>query len=59
MSDNVLVVAEQSDGKFKSISHQMLGEASRLAQQLGGHVEAGTRQRQTGGEGCWHVQPGT
>ena len=40
MSDNVLVVAEQSDGKLKSISQQLLGEASRLAQQLGGHVEA-------------------
>ena len=40
MTNNILVVAEQSDGKFKSITHQMLGEAGRLAAQLGGSVEA-------------------
>jgi len=40
MTNNILVVAEQSDGKFKSITHQMLGEARRLAAQLGGSVEA-------------------
>ena len=40
MTNNILVVAEQSDGKFKSITHQMLGEAARLAAQLGGSVEA-------------------
>ena len=40
MTQNILVVAEQSDGKFKSITHQMLGEAARLASQLEGSVEA-------------------
>ncbi len=40
MSNNILVVAEQADGKFKSITHQLLGEASRVAQQMGGIVEA-------------------
>ena len=40
MSNNILVVAEQADGKIKSITQQLLGEAGRLAQQLGGQVEA-------------------
>jgi electron transfer flavoprotein alpha subunit len=40
MTNNILVVAEQSEGNFKSITHQMLGEAGRLAAQLGGSVEA-------------------
>jgi electron transfer flavoprotein alpha subunit len=40
MTNDILVVAEQSDGKFKSITYQMLGEAGRLAAQLGGSVEA-------------------
>jgi electron transfer flavoprotein alpha subunit len=40
MTNHILVVAEQSDGKFRSITHQILGEAGRLAAQLGGGVEA-------------------
>lgn len=40
MPNNILVVAEQSDGKVKSITQQLLGEAARVAQQLGGQVEA-------------------
>jgi electron transfer flavoprotein alpha subunit len=40
MTNTILVVAEQSDGKFKSITYQALGEAGRLAAQLGGSVEA-------------------
>ncbi|MBI5880234.1 MAG: electron transfer flavoprotein subunit alpha/FixB family protein [Chloroflexi bacterium] len=40
MANNILVVAEYGDGKFKSITHQLLGEAGRLAAQTGGTVEA-------------------
>lgn len=40
MSSNILVVAEHSDGKFKSITIQLLGEAGRVAAQLGGSVAA-------------------
>ncbi len=40
MSNNILVVAEYGDGKFKSITQQLLGEAGRLAAQSGGQVEA-------------------
>ncbi len=40
MSGNVLIVAEHGDGNFKSITYQLLGEAGRLAAQLGGSVEA-------------------
>jgi len=40
MGNNILVVAEYGDGKFKSITHQLLGEAVRLATQTGGAVEA-------------------
>jgi electron transfer flavoprotein alpha subunit len=39
MANTILIVAEQSDGKFKSITHQLLGEAGRLASALGGSVE--------------------
>jgi electron transfer flavoprotein alpha subunit len=40
MANTILIVAEQSDGKFKSITHQLLGEAGRLAPALGASVEA-------------------
>jgi electron transfer flavoprotein alpha subunit len=40
MSNLILVVAEQNDGRFKSITHQLLGEAGRLAGALGASVEA-------------------
>ena len=36
---NILVVAEFGDGKFKSITYQALGEAGRIAAQLGGRIE--------------------
>jgi electron transfer flavoprotein alpha subunit len=40
MSNNILVIAEQRDGKLKKVSFEMLGEGRRIAEQLGGEVEA-------------------
>jgi len=40
MSNNVLVVAEIRDGAPKKITFEMLGEGARIADLLGGHVEA-------------------
>jgi len=40
MSNDVLVVAEIRDGAPKKVSFEMLGEGQRIAQQLGGSVQA-------------------
>jgi len=40
MSNNILVIAEQSGGELKKVTFQALGEATRLAQKTGGAVEA-------------------
>lgn len=40
MSNNVLVIAEQRDGKLKKVSFEMLREGQRLAEKIGGVVEA-------------------
>jgi len=40
MSDNVLVVAEIRDGALKKVSFEMIGEGKRIADKLGGSVEA-------------------
>jgi electron transfer flavoprotein alpha subunit len=38
--DNVLVIAEERDGDLKKVTYEMLGEGKRIAEQLGGTVEA-------------------
>ena len=38
--DNVLVIAEERDGTLKKVAYEMLGEGGRIAEQLGGTVEA-------------------
>ncbi len=40
MSDNVLVVAEIREGSLKKVNFEMTGEGKRIADQLGGSVEA-------------------
>ena len=40
MSNEVLVIAEIRDGALKKISLEMLGEGKRIAEQLGGSVQA-------------------
>ncbi len=40
MSDNVLVVAEIRDGSLKKVNFELIGEGKRIADQLGGSVEA-------------------
>ncbi|MFQ6059385.1 MAG: electron transfer flavoprotein subunit alpha/FixB family protein [Anaerolineae bacterium] len=37
---NVLVIAEERDGVLKKVTYEMLGEGKRIAEQLGGTVEA-------------------
>jgi electron transfer flavoprotein alpha subunit len=40
MPGNVLIVAEHRDGDLKKVTFEMLGEGSRIAEKLGGAVEA-------------------
>ena len=40
MPGNVLVVAEHKDGDLKKVTFEMLGEGTRIAEKLGGVVEA-------------------
>jgi electron transfer flavoprotein alpha subunit len=40
MPGNVLVVAEHKDGDLKKVTFEMLGEGTRIAERLGGAVEA-------------------